>query len=432
MLATVAAILSLTLGTFCYTSFLKNERLRRRYEDMPTSKTIAVFIGDVELKGKAVSSAPLTAPLSGRPAVWCLWSVEEEWRRTETVPVTKTDDKGKTHVEMEERTTSGWTPIAGNTTWVRFFLKDDTGAVRIDPEKAKVEPIQTVYKDCGPSDSFYYHCAPREAVADSTGRRRFSESILPLGADLFISGRSRVRSDAVAAEVAWEKQSPDFLISTNSEEKITQSVRAGSVGSRILFVLLACFVFYAYLRNIPMTFLGLGVGLASLLPGWLWIVHQSMIKLKNRAKQARSNVDVELQRRHALIAPLVEAAKGIRDHEAETQKKIAELRAQLSVQKVSDAKEEGVLLPVANQAIAVLEAYPALKSQPLFLNLQKNLIETEDRIALARQYYNDTVEYVNSRRESFPEGIVAKLSGVERQDYFHAEAFERPPVQIEM
>ncbi|MBR2695046.1 MAG: LemA family protein [Thermoguttaceae bacterium] len=432
MLEIVATVLSLTLGTYCYVSFLKNERLRRRYEDMPTSKTIAVFIGDVELKGKAVLSVPLTAPLSQRPAVWYTWSVEEEWQRTEIVPVTKTDDKGKTYTVMEEQTRSGWTPIGGGTLWRRFFLKDDTGAVRIDPENAKVEPILTVYKDCGPSDPFYYQNAPRTAIADSTGRRRFSESIVPIDADLFISGRSRVRDDAVAAEVAWDKESPDYLISVNPEEKITASVRSAAIGSCVFFVLIACFVFYAFWREIPMAFWGLAAGLGSLLPGWVWIVHQSMVKLKNRAKQARSNVDVELQRRYALINPLVEAVKGIRDHEAETQKKIAELRAQLSVRKVSDAKEEGVLLPVAKQVIAVLEAYPVLKSQALFSNLQKNLIETEDRIALARQYYNDTVEYVNSRRESFPEGIVAKLSGVKRQDYFHAEAFERPPVQIEI
>ena len=429
MLTTIAVILSLTLGTYCCWSFVKNERFRRRYEDMPTTKTAGVFIGEVELKGTAETSGPLTAPLSRREAVWYDWYVEEQWQRTEREKVSPERAK-EIGSEYEEKVVNGWNRIAGSTSSSLFYLKDETGHVRIDPQKARVEPVQAVYKTCRSSDPFYFHNAPREAIADSTGDRRFTEAIIPVGAPLFISGHSRIRDDAVAAEVAWDADHPDYLISTNPEEKIIKGVKASSVGSRVIFVLLSAFIFYAFFREWVPALIGGAVGLTALVPAWIWVVHQSMVKLKNRSAQAASNVDVELKRRHTLIPQLIEAVRGFKEYEADLQPALTELRSQERIREVGDAREEGVLVPVARQIMAVVERYPALKSSALFLNLQKNLAETEDRIALARQYYNDTVEYVNSRRESFPEGLVARLSGVRKLDYFHAEAFERPSVQI--
>ena len=81
---------------------------------------------------------------------------------------------------------------------------------------------------------------------------------------------------------------------------------------------------------------------------------------------------------------------------------------------------------MADQILAVIEKYPKLKSSELFLNLQRNLAETEQRIALARHYYNDVVNCVNSRRESFPEGLVAMVSGGKKLKYFQIEKFEYP------
>ncbi|MBR5415621.1 MAG: LemA family protein [Thermoguttaceae bacterium] len=431
-MSVIVAIISLVFGPICYWAFISNERRRRLYEDTPTSKTIAVFVGEVELKGDAVLSPPLKTKLTSQDAVWYSWSVEEEWRRTEMVPVTKTDANGKTHTEMEERVTSGWTTVDGSTLSKPFYLKDEAGVVRINPEMAKIEPKITFYETCTEYDPLYYKHGPREAVSDSTGNRRFSESAILVGQPIFVMGRARVRDDAVAAEVAWNKDYPEYLISVRTEEEVTAGVHSMSVTSWVVFVLISMLIFGVTFQNWVYSFWGIPVGLAALFPGWLWIVHQSMVRLKNRSKQARSNVDVELKRRYSLITPLIDAVKGIRDYEAETQEAIAALRSQLEVKTVSDANREGVLVPVADRMLAVIEKYPQLKSEPLFLNLQKNLVETEDRIALARQYYNDTVEYVNSRREAFPEGLVARLSGVERLDYFHAEEFERPPVQVEL
>ena len=152
MLTTIAVILSTTLGTYCCWSFVKNERCRRRYEDMPTTKTAGVFIGDVELKGTAETADPLTAPLSQQTAVWYEWYVDEKWQRTERVKVSAERAK-EIGSEYEDKIVDGWNRIAGSTASQFFYLKDGTGRVRIDPRKARVEPVQTVYKDCRSSDS---------------------------------------------------------------------------------------------------------------------------------------------------------------------------------------------------------------------------------------------------------------------------------------
>ena len=422
----VAAILFL-LG---FWGFLKAERRRRRFEDTPTSKAIGVFIGDVEVAGTAETASPLRAPLSGKEVVWYDWKVEEEWRRVEKVKVS--EERAKViHQEYEDQETSGWTTVGGGTSVLPFYLQDDSGVVRIDPVKARVEPISTYCRSCTASDSLYYAKGPRSPISDSTGNRRFSETAIPVHQEIFVNGRARVRDDAVAAELAWDDRFRDYLISTKLEKDHVSGQKAQSIGCRLFCITLSAIFFGALFSDKQKADWGAMAGLCLVLIGWVWIVHLSMVSLKNRSKQARSNMDVELKRRHSLIGSLLETVKGFRDYEAQTQAELAVLRGQFGISSVDDVRKGGGITPVANKVLAVMEKYPDLKSSELFLNLQRNLTQTEDRIALARQYYNDTVEYVNSRREAFPEGWVARISGVKKQEYFHAEEFERPPVVME-
>jgi hypothetical protein len=426
----LSIVVASVLTPFFYWGFLTTESRRRRFEDTPTSKAVGVFIGEVELEGTAEASVPLGAPLSGQDSVWYRWEVAEEWRRIEKVKLSPSRAKAL-NKEYEEREIKGWKVVDGGTAAPPFYLKDDTGCVRINPEKADIQPVLSYSETFSRSASLYHKAGPQTPIPDSTGRRRFTEYTIPLHHPIFVSGHSRVRDDAVAAELAWDKDSRFFLISTKTEKKQIYGQRGKSFGCQICFVGLSAFILGGLFRDWNQAILGGVLGFVAVLFGWAWIVHQSMIKLKNRSNQAKSNMDVELKRRHSLIPLLIETVKGFRDHERGTLSSLTTLRSQLAVDSVDAAGTEGTFIPMAKDLMAVSEKYPELKSSALFLNLQKNLAETEERIALARTYYNDTVQYVNTRREVFPEGLIARLSGVKKMDYFHAENFERHPVTIE-
>ena len=192
-------------------------RRKRIIDDTPTSKTQGVFIGQVELKGTAESENPLSSYLASVKCVQYSWNIEEHWSRT--VVETYTDSKG--HVQTRTRTESGWTRVADGVDSTPFYLKDDTGVIRILPDGANIQGNQTFNETCTPSSSLYYGKGPLNSVANSTHKRRFTETAIPLHTMLYIMGRSRERQDIVAVEIARDNISNLFLISTRSEKQIS-------------------------------------------------------------------------------------------------------------------------------------------------------------------------------------------------------------------
>jgi hypothetical protein len=142
-------------------------RRKRLIDDLPTSKTQGVFIGLTELKGTAESETPLTSYLGGIRCVEYHWQVEENWSRT----VTYVDSKG-----VHSRTESGWTSVASGGKKPPFYLKDDTGVIRINPEGASITDINVFSRNCKESDPLYYGKGPFSAVPDSTHRRRLKKT----------------------------------------------------------------------------------------------------------------------------------------------------------------------------------------------------------------------------------------------------------------
>ena len=163
---------------------------------------------------------------------------------------------------------------------------------------------------------------------------------------------------------------------------------------------------------------------------WVWMVYNSLIDLRQRVRQAWSQVDVQLKRRHDLIPSLVETVKGLRDYEQNLQTELAELRSQM------EATPPGVEGPdhraCGNILMAIQERYPELKAQESFANLQKNLIDTEQRIALARGYFNDIATFYNTRLEVVPDRFIAALGGLKPQPLMAANDFERAPVEVKL
>ena len=193
--------------------FLRKKRL---IDDMPTSKTLGVFIGLAELKGTAESDKPLTSFLAEVLCVLYRWKCEEHWSRT----VTSVGPKGTPTTHRE----SGWTTVAKGEEITPFYLKDDTGVIRIVPQGAEIQDKEIFNKTCKHTDPLYFNKGPRNEIANSDHERRFIETAVPLHANLYVMGQSREREDIVAAEIAKDKKSPMFLISTRTEKQISSGL----------------------------------------------------------------------------------------------------------------------------------------------------------------------------------------------------------------
>lgn len=191
-LMVAVALVSLALS-------LRAARHQFLVDNLPTSKTSGVFIGLVELKGKAEAEQPLTSYLAEASCVYYRYTVQERWSRTVTESYTDSDGRTQTRNKDE----SGWKKVdEGGIYNAPFYLKDDRGEIRILPRGAKVEPQTVFSRSCGPSDPVYYDKGPSEAITDSDNVREFKEEAIRLHAPLFVVGRARQRADIVAAEIA--------------------------------------------------------------------------------------------------------------------------------------------------------------------------------------------------------------------------------------
>jgi len=159
---------------------------------------------------------------------------------------------------------------------------------------------------------------------------------------------------------------------------------------------------------------------------WVIAVYNRLITLKNRVENAWHQIDVQLQRRYDLIENLVNTVKGYAKHEKEVFEKIAEARAKAmgATSPAEKAKAEGELTSTLKTLFAVAEAYPELKANENFLQLQEELTSTENKVAYARQAYNDTVYMFNKTIQVFPNNIIAGMLGFKPFEYFEAESEE--------
>jgi len=152
-------------------------------------------------------------------------------------------------------------------------------------------------------------------------------------------------------------------------------------------------------------------------------VYNRLVFLKNQVKNAWSQIEVQLKRRHDLIPNLIETAKGYMQHERQTLESVTAARAgAISVKSIADVSSaEGELSKALTKFMAVAEQYPDLKANQNFLALQEELSSTENRISFARQAYNDSCLMLNNKIEMFPSNIVASRFGFKKQAFFELE-----------
>lgn len=167
---------------------------------------------------------------------------------------------------------------------------------------------------------------------------------------------------------------------------------------------------------------------------WVAFAYNSFVSLVNRAKEAWADIDVQLKRRYDLIPNLVNTVKGYATHEAQTFEKVTEARARaMSAGNIAEKGEaENMLTGALKSVFALSEAYPDLKANQNFLELQRELSDTENKIQAARRFYNTNVRDLNTRVESFPSNLIANVFKFSKMEFFElAEEGAREPVKVE-
>ena len=154
--------------------------------------------------------------------------------------------------------------------------------------------------------------------------------------------------------------------------------------------------------------------------GWLILMYNRLVRLRNMVREGWSGIDVQLKRRSDLVPNLVESVRGYMGHERELLSKVTELRARsMATQDVREkGRLEGELSRALANVFAVAEGYPDLKANQNFLELQRQLADVEEQLQLARRYYNGTARNLNIQIESFPSNIVAGLFTFTPAEFF--------------
>lgn len=169
----------------------------------------------------------------------------------------------------------------------------------------------------------------------------------------------------------------------------------------------------------------------------LWVVwaYNRFVMLTNRSEEAWSDIDVQMKRRYDLIPNLVETVKGYASHEAGTLQRVTEARtAAMGAQTVEEhAAAENMLTGALKSLFAVSEAYPDLKANTNFIELQRELSDTENKIQAARRFYNSVVQDLQNALEQFPTNVVASMFGFMSREFFaldEGESAARQPVKV--
>ena len=166
---------------------------------------------------------------------------------------------------------------------------------------------------------------------------------------------------------------------------------------------------------------------------WFIVIYNGFVRLVNRVKEAWADIDVQLKRRYDLIPNLVETVKGYAAHEKTAFENVTKARAMaLGAQGLEEkGKAENMLTGALKSIFAIAEAYPQLKANENFLELQRELSDTENKVQAARRFYNTNVRDLNIGIETFPKNIIANMFKFAKMEFFQLEEVEaREPVKV--
>ncbi len=168
---------------------------------------------------------------------------------------------------------------------------------------------------------------------------------------------------------------------------------------------------------------------------WAVLAYNRLVRLRNEGDQAFSSIEVQLKRRADLVPNLVETVKGYAAHEQAVLASVTEARAKtLGARGFGEVKSADQAMTAAISGIfGIAEAYPQLRAAESFVELQRELTDTEDKVAAARRYYNSVVQRYNTARQSLPTNLIAARFGFHERDYYTIEdPIEREPVRVDL
>lgn len=165
---------------------------------------------------------------------------------------------------------------------------------------------------------------------------------------------------------------------------------------------------------------------------WVLFTYNSLVTLRNRVREAWSEIDVQLKRRSSLIPNLVEAVKGYAKHEKSVFENVTKARsALLGAKNPGQAAAANDMLSGALKSLfAIAEAYPNLRASENFKELQEELSDTETKVAASRQFYNTNVLDLNNSLQSFPSALIGNMFGFQQEEFFKASEEEKKDIQI--
>jgi LemA protein len=174
--------------------------------------------------------------------------------------------------------------------------------------------------------------------------------------------------------------------------------------------------------------------LAIALAAWAMFAFNRLVRLRNQVKTAWADIDVQLQRRHDLVPSLVAAVQAYAGHESATLQAVSELRTQALAQTrpAQLGEVEASLERELGRLVALQEAYPDLKANRNFAQLQRDLVDVEEQLQYARRFYNGAVRDYNDDTQRVPDAFIARAFGFKGAEFFQAEAGSRDAVKVEM
>ncbi|MDP1722911.1 MAG: LemA family protein [Candidatus Gottesmanbacteria bacterium] len=181
-----------------------------------------------------------------------------------------------------------------------------------------------------------------------------------------------------------------------------------------------------------MTPLWIVLGLVVLAGIYFWSLYNGLVSLKTNIEEGWSQIDVQLKRRADLIPNLVESVKGYAKHEKTVFSDVTKARSAMMGARSMESKAQAsdMLTSALGKLIAIAEAYPQLKANENFLQLQKELSDTEDKVAYSRQYYNNLIRDYNEKIRTFPNTLFNESLGFHEKEYFEASQEERKAVKV--
>ncbi|TVP75065.1 MAG: hypothetical protein EA352_09130, partial [Gemmatimonadales bacterium] len=435
LLILATGIVFLLLG---YRAFFR----KRFIENIPTSRCKGVTMGLNELKGTARTPSPITSFLTEKEVVYYSYKIEEQRKRT-------TRDK-----DGKKKTTREWKTVASGRRYKPFELHDDTGHIRVRPKGAEFHAKRVLSRTVHRRDPLYFGKGPRRQLRRSTGRRRFQEEVILADEPTYVLGPARVREDVVEPEIAREESDSGglFIVSAHSEEALIRKYAwqaRGAFAGAVILAGLVPIVRTVNVEGLPFVeaaqasagWVGLAMGLvlAAIATFYFTTVYNGLVDLRNRADRAFAMLEVELKRRHDLIPRLAKVVGAVAEHERETLQAVVVARTDPAP--TGKGGSEGTAAAGAavdgqthalEKIFALSEDHPELVSNENFRALMEELTRTEDKIALARAFHNDSVERMNIRVHTVPDVLVAPVAKVGKRDPLAFEAFETKPVEISL